>query len=52
MAESQQEKDRLIEQLRETLDEAGLAKQLEKQKNNEQNKREILQNVPLYIYIG
>ncbi len=52
MAESQQEKDRLLEQLRETLDEAGLAKQLEKQAANEQHKKEILGKVPLFIYSG
>ncbi len=46
------EKERLLTQLRESLEESGMQKQLEKQKENEANKREILQNVPLYLYKG
>ena len=50
--EGRVEKQRLLEQLRETLEESGLHRQLEKQKDNESNKRLILQNIPLYIYTG
>ena len=50
--EARTEKDRLLKQLRETLEESGLQAQLEKQKKNEMNKREILRNVPLFIYVG
>lgn len=52
MDEARAEMDRLITQLRETLDESGQQKQLEKQKVNELNKKEILRNVPLYIFTG
>lgn len=52
LAEAQVEKERLLTQLRETLDESGLAKQLQKQKDNEEAKNEILRHVPLYIYSG
>lgn len=52
MDEARAEMDRLITQLRETLDESGQQKQLEKQKVNEANKKEILRNVPLYIFTG
>ncbi len=50
--EARTEKERLLTQLRETLDESGLSKQLEKQAANEQNKKEILGKVPLFIYSG
>ncbi|KKM18226.1 hypothetical protein LCGC14_1667880, partial [marine sediment metagenome] len=52
MDEARAEQERLITQLRETLDESGQQKQLEKQKENETNKREILRNVPLFIFTG
>lgn len=52
MDEARTEKERLISQLRETLDETGLSKQLEKQAANEQHKREIAQHIPLFIYSG
>jgi len=46
------EKDKLITLLRESLEESGQAKQLEKQKANEENKKSILAKVPLYVYVG
>lgn len=52
MDEARTEKERLLTQLRETLDESGLQKQLQKQKDNEDAKNEILRHVPLYIYSG
>jgi hypothetical protein len=52
MDEARSEQERLITQIRETLDESGQQKQLEKQKVNETNKREILRNVPLFIFTG
>lgn len=52
LEESRTEKDRLLTQLRETLDESGMSKQLEKHKQNEDNKKEILRHVPLFIYTG
>jgi len=41
-----------LNQLRETLDESGRTKQMEKQRTVSQNMREIYQQVPLYIYTG
>ena len=49
---SKGEKDRLLTQLRETLDESGKAKQYEKEKNNAQAMKDIFAKVPLYIYKG
>jgi len=50
--EARAEKDRLLTQLRETLDESGKAKQYEKEKNNAQAMKEIFAKVPLFIYRG
>lgn len=50
--EARQEKERLLTQLRETLDESGKAKQYEKEKNNAAAMKEIFAKVPTYIYIG
>jgi len=46
------EKDRLLTQLRETLDESGKAKQYEKEKNNAEAMKDIFAKVPMYIYKG
>lgn len=46
------EKQQLIEQLRESLGEMGLQKQLEKQRSNAENMMEIWKRVPIGIYIG
>jgi len=50
--EAKAEKDRLLTQLRETLDESGTAKQMDKQRNNAQAMKEIFAKVPLFIYRG
>jgi len=50
--EAAQEKDKLWEQLRETLALTGRAKQLEMSKENEANSMELLKHVPTLIYIG
>jgi len=52
LSEAQAEKDRLLTQLRETLDESGKAKQYEKEKNNAEAMKEIFAKVPLFIYKG
>jgi hypothetical protein len=49
--EGQQDAERLIDQLRETLEESGKAKQMEKQKENELNMQEILRLAPMPIFI-
>jgi hypothetical protein len=50
--EGQREIEQLEEFLRETLEEAGKAAQLEKQKENELNSQEILKLTPNLIYIA
>jgi hypothetical protein len=50
--EAAAEKEELIKELRETLDETGRHKQLEKQSANQKFMKELWQNVPLNIYIG
>jgi len=50
--EAQQDKDVLWNQLRESLEESGRAKQLEKMAQNEDKAQEILNKAPLLIYIG
>ena len=50
--EAAEEKQKLIELLRESLDESGQAKQFEKQKANAENMNEIYKRVPTYIYVG
>ena len=52
LSEAQAEKDRLLTQLRETLDESGKAKQYEKEKNNAEAMKEIFAKVPMFIYKG
>lgn len=49
--EGQQEIEKLVDNLRETLEQTGKHSQLEKQKENEQNMQEILRLAPLPIYI-
>ena len=50
--EGQEEIDRLLDHLRESLEESGKHAQLQKQKENEENAREILKGAPTYIYIA
>lgn len=50
--EAQQEKDVLWQQLRETLEEAGRARQMEKMAQNEEHSQAILGRVPLGLYVG
>lgn len=49
--EGQQEIDRLEDFLRESLEQTGKKAQMEKQKENETNMKEILKNVPIPLYI-
>jgi hypothetical protein len=51
-AEAQTEKDTLITQLRENLDELGRNKQFEYKKNEADYHQEMLKKIPLTIYIG
>jgi len=51
-AEAQTEKDTLITQLRENLDELGRTKQFEYKKNEADYHQEMLKKIPLTIYIG
>jgi hypothetical protein len=48
--EAAQEKERLMNQLRESLEESGRAKQLEKARRNAEHMQEIYKRVPLLIY--
>jgi hypothetical protein len=50
--EAEREKDKLWEQLRETLEQTGRKEQMEKMKENEENSQLILQKVPTFFYIG
>jgi hypothetical protein len=50
--EASAEKEVLYTQLRESLEEAGRAKQLEKMAQNEEKSQEILRKAPLIFYIG
>jgi hypothetical protein len=50
--EATQEKEILWDQLRETLEEAGRAKQMEKAAQNEENAQGVLKKAPNMIYIG
>jgi hypothetical protein len=50
--EAAQEKDTLWEQLRESLEESGRARQMEKMAQNEEKMQDILAKVPFTIYIG
>lgn len=49
--EGQREMEMLLEQLRESLLEAGKNRQMEKSRENEENAMEILKHVPTYFYI-
>ena len=51
-AEAQTEKDELIKQLRENLEELGRAKQFEIRKNEAEYHQEMLRKIPLKIYVG
>lgn len=51
-SEAKQEKDQWYDQLRESLDEMGRSKQMEKMAQNEDNSQDILKKAPLLIYIG
>lgn len=46
------EKEMLIKELQETLDETGLRAQMQKQAENAQAMHEIFKNVPMMIYVG
>jgi hypothetical protein len=46
------EKEGLIKELRETLEETGLQAQMKKQMENSKNMKEMFNNVPTLIYIG
>lgn len=51
-SEAQQEKERLIDTLREMLDASGRFTQMEKQAQMAEQLQESLKRVPLFIYIG
>jgi len=51
-SEAQTEKDNLMEQLRETLEELSRKVQFENKANEAKQQQEMLQKVPLAIYIG
>lgn len=51
-AEAQIEKDALITQLRENLEELGRTKQFEYKKNEADYHQEMLKKIPLQIYVG
>ena len=51
-AEAQTEKDELIKQLRENLEELGRAKQFEIRKNEAEHHQDMLKKIPLKIYVG
>lgn len=51
-AEAQTEKDALITQLRENLEELGRAKQFEIRKNEAEYHQDMLKKIPLKIYVG
>ena len=50
--EATSEKEILITQIRENLEDAGRTKQLENKQSEEENKQNILRRIPLKIYIG
>jgi hypothetical protein len=50
--EAASEKQILWDQLRESLEESGRSKQMEKMAENESHAAEILKHVPTFIYIG
>jgi hypothetical protein len=50
--EGTQEKDNLIKELRETLEQTGLQAQMKKHSENAEATHKIFKNVPTLIYIG
>ena len=50
--EALQEKEALIKELRETLEETGMQAQMKKQMENSKNMQEMFRNIPNLIYIG
>ena len=46
------EKEMLIKELRETLEETGMQAQMKKQMENSENMQKMFKNVPTLIYIG
>jgi hypothetical protein len=46
------EKEGLIKELRETLEETGMQAQMKKQMENSENMQKMFKNVPTLIYIG
>jgi hypothetical protein len=46
------EKEMLIKELRETLEETGMQAQMKKQAENSKNMQEMFKNIPTLIYIG
>jgi hypothetical protein len=51
-SEAEQDKSMLIEQLRESLEESGKQRQMEKSQAQSEFLVESLKNIPLKIYIG
>ena len=52
LLEAQQEKEELITQLRENLEQSGRRLQLEAQREENENMLSVLSGAPLKIYIG
>jgi hypothetical protein len=50
--EAETEKEALIKELRETLEETGMQAQMKKQMENSKNMQEMFKNIPTLIYIG
>jgi hypothetical protein len=50
--EAADEKETLIKELRETLEETGMQAQMKKQMENSKNMQEMFKNIPTLIYIG
>jgi hypothetical protein len=50
--EAADEKEALIKELRETLEETGMQAQMKKQMENSKNMQEMFRNVPNLIYVG
>ena len=46
------EKEMLVKELRETLEETGMQAQMKKQAENSKNMQEMFKNIPTLIYIG
>jgi hypothetical protein len=50
--EATAEKEAMIKELRETLEETGLQAQMKKQAENSENMQKMFKNIPTIIYIG